>query len=106
MNFVIVPGILVCRRFLISACMFIVSKDLLISSATVIVRSREVAFAMVLFNVCSAVIVECCVAWVCLLVCKEDGSSPLFLQLLRGGMWACMRCPCLCPCWDLGWGLC
>ena len=55
MNFMIVPGILVCRRFLISACMFIVSKDLLISSATVIVRSREGAFAMVLFNVCSAV---------------------------------------------------
>ena len=21
------------------------------------------------------------------------------LQLLRGGIWACMRCPCLCLCW-------
>ena len=38
-------------------------------------------------------------AWVCLvclLLCKEEGSSPVSLQLLRGGIWACMRCPCLC----------
>ena len=39
---------------------------------------------------CSAVTVECCthVAWVslvCLLLCKEDGSSPVSLQLLKGG---------------------
>ena len=34
-----VPGILVCSKFLISVCIFIVSKDLLISSATVIVRA-------------------------------------------------------------------
>ena len=39
MNFMIVPGILVCSRFLISVCMFIVSKALLISCATVIVRA-------------------------------------------------------------------
>ena len=35
------------------------------------------------------------VAWaclVCLLLCKEEGSSPVSLQLLRGGIWACMRC--------------
>ena len=25
------------------------------------------------------------------------------LQLLRGGIWACMRCPCLCLC--LGFGI-
>ena len=39
---------------------------------------------------------------VCLLLCKEEGSSPVSLQLLRGGIWACMRCPCLCLCvfWD------
>ena len=33
------------------------------------------------------------VAWaclVCLLLCKEEGSSPVSLQLLRGGIWACM----------------
>ena len=46
-----------------------------------------------------------CVAWVCLvclLLCKEEGSSLVSLQLLRGGIWACMSCPCLCLCcvWD------
>ena len=35
----IVPGILVCSSILISVCMFIVSKALLISSATMIVRA-------------------------------------------------------------------
>ena len=35
----IVPGMLVCSSFLISMCMFIVSKALLISSVTVIVRA-------------------------------------------------------------------
>ena len=67
-------------------------------------------FAMVLFSVCSAVTVECCVlypccrvavlpccrvavlpccrvALACLLLCKEEGSSPVSLQLLRGGIW-------------------
>ena len=45
--------------------MFIVSKALPISSATVIVRAWGAIwlhpFATVLFNVCSAVTVECCV---------------------------------------------
>ena len=63
MNLMIVPGILVCSSFLIRLCMFIVSKDLLISSATVIVRAGEAIwsnpFATVLFNVCSSVTVEC-----------------------------------------------
>ena len=53
----------VCSSFLISVCMFIVSKDLLISSATVIVRAGGAIwlnpFATVLFSVCSAVTVEC-----------------------------------------------
>ena len=35
----IVSGIFVCSSFLISVCMFIVSKALLISSGTVIVRA-------------------------------------------------------------------
>ena len=39
MNLMIVPGMLVCSSFLISVCMCIVSKGLLISSATVIVRA-------------------------------------------------------------------
>ena len=60
----IVPGMLVCNSFL-----FIVLKALLISTATVIVRSVEpfglTPFATVLFNVCSAVTVECCVLFPC-----------------------------------------
>ena len=85
----IVPGMFACSSFLISVCMFIVSTALLISSATVIVRAGGAIwlnpFATVLFSV-----VFCtCVAWVCfvcLLLCKEEGSSPVSLQLLRGGI--------------------
>ena len=102
-------GCVAMGRLVISVCMFIVSKALLISSATVIVREGGAIwlnpFATVLFSVCSAVTVECCVLYpccmaclVCLLLCKEEGSSPVSLQLLRGGIWACMRCPCLCLC--------
>ena len=64
MNLMGVPVILVCYSFLISVCMFIVLKTLLISSDTVIVRAGGAIwlnhFATVLFTVCSAVIVECC----------------------------------------------
>ena len=49
--------------------MCIVSKALLISSATVIVRAGGAIslnpFATVLFTVCSAVTVECCVLYPC-----------------------------------------
>ena len=69
MNLMIVHGILVCISFLIGVCMFIVSKALLISSATVIGRAWGAIwlnpFAMVLFNVCSSVIVDCCVLYPC-----------------------------------------
>ena len=55
--------------FLISVCMFIVSKAVLISSATVIVRAGGAIwlnpFATVLFIVCSAATVECCVLHPC-----------------------------------------
>ena len=65
----IVPGILVCSSILISVCMFILSKALLISSATVIVSAEGAIwlnpFATVLFTVCSAVIVECYVLYLC-----------------------------------------
>ena len=48
-------------------CMFVVSKALLISSATVIVRTGGShlvePLATVLFNVCSADTVECCVLY-------------------------------------------
>ena len=33
---------------------------------------------------------------VCLLLCKEECSCPVSLQLLRGEIWTCIRCPCLC----------
>ena len=55
----IVPEMLVCSSLLMSVCMFIVSKALLISNATVIVRAGGAIwlnlFATVLFSVCSAV---------------------------------------------------
>ena len=58
---------LVCSSFLISVCMFIMSKALLISSATMIVRAGGAIwlnpFNTVLFIVCSAVTVECCVLY-------------------------------------------
>ena len=81
--------------------MFIMSKALLILSATVIVRAGGAIWLnplpKVLFTVvCSAVTVEC------LLLCREECSSPVSLKLLRGGIRACIRCPCLCLCWVLG----
>ena len=69
MNLMIVPRMFVCSSFLISVCMFIVSKAFLISSATVIVHARGTIwltpFATVLFSVCSSVTVECCVLYPC-----------------------------------------
>ena len=82
MNLMIVPGMFVCSSFLISVCMFIASKVLLISSATVIVRAGGATWLNP-FVFCT------CVTWVCLvclLLCKEEGSSPMSLQLLRGGI--------------------
>ena len=102
MNIMIMPGMLVFSSFLISVCMCIVSKVLIISSTTVIVCARRSIllnpFATVLYNVCSAVTVECCVLYPCC-VGKEEGFSPVSLQLLRGEIWACMRYPSLCICW-------
>ena len=72
MNVMIVPEMLVCSSFLIIVCMFIVSNALLISSATVIVRTWGAIwlnpFATVLLNVFSFVIVECCVLYPCCVV--------------------------------------
>ena len=55
----IVSGMLICSSFLIRMCIFILSKALLISSATVIVRAGGAIwlnpFTTVLFNVYSAV---------------------------------------------------
>ena len=75
MNLMVVPGMLVCSSFLISVCIFIVSKALFISSASVIVRAGGAIwlnpFTTVLFTVCSAVTVECCVWYVCGYVRKK-----------------------------------
>ena len=68
--------------------MFIVSKAFHRSSARVIVHPGVGylvnPFVNVLFNVCSAVIVECCVFYPCCVgvfgmsaLCKEVGSSPV-----------------------------
>ena len=69
MNATIVPGMFVCSSFLISVCMFIVSKALIISSATVIVLAGGAIwlnpFATVLFSVRSSVTVECFVLYPC-----------------------------------------
>ena len=69
MNLMNVPDILACSSFLISVCMFIVSKVVFVLSATVIVRAGGAIwlnpFATVLFTVCSAVTVECCVLYPC-----------------------------------------
>ena len=84
--------------FLISICMFIISKALLISSATVIVCAGGAIwlnpFATVLLCVCSAVTVECCVLYPC---CMD-----VFGIFLRGGICACTGCLCLCLCLVLG----
>ena len=91
----IVPGMFVCSSFLISVCMFIVSKALLISSATVIVRAGGAIwlnpFATVLFSVCSAVTVECCVfvpvlhgrVWYVFCYVRKKALLQCPLQLLR-----------------------
>ena len=82
MNLMIVPGMCVCISFLISVCMFIVLKALLISSATVIVLARGAIwlnpFATVLFSVCR---VLCCVTVLHGCVCCYVGKKAL-LQCL------------------------
>ena len=58
-------------------------------------------FATVLFNVCSAVTINCCVLYPCCVgvfgifaVMKRIRLFPSVFVLLRGVIWACMGCPC------------
>ena len=99
----IVSDILVCYNFLICVRMFIVSTALLMSSATVIVRAGGAIwlkpFAAVL---CFVPMLRGCVWYVCCYVKKK--ALLQCLQLLRGGIRACMRCPCLCLCLGFGMG--
>ena len=104
------------QSFRISVCMFIVSKALFISCATVIVREGGAIwlnpFATVLFNVCSVVTVDCCALYPCCVgvfsMFAVMYGRRIFSSLCNywEGIWACIRCPCLCLCWVLGWGLC
>ena len=57
----IVPGMLVCSSFLISVCMFIVSKSLLISSSTVIVRAWGAIWLNTFLRCYLMCVVTCCV---------------------------------------------
>ena len=87
--------------------MLTVSNVLLVSSATVIVRSGALFWlkpvAMVLFMLCSAVLVEwlllkpCCVE-ICEMLFVMYGSSVFYSVLLslREVRWVCMMCICSC----------
>ena len=87
-----------------------VSHALLMSSATVIVRSGGLCWlkpvAMVLFMLCTVVLVEwlllkpCCMG--CCLACMGVVSSPVFLQSLTEVRLVCMMCLCLCLCFGIG----
>ena len=103
MNLMIVPGMLVCSSFLISVCMFIVSRALLISSATVIVQAGGAIWLNPLLQCCLMCVVPSLwsvvffthVEWGCLLLCKEEGSSTVYLQLVSRNI-GLIRRPCLC----------
>ena len=80
MNLMIVPGMFVCSSFLISVCMFIVSKALLISSATVIVRAGGAIWLDLLLR--------------CYLVCVVPSLyNVVFCTRVP---WACLVCLLLC----------
>ena len=82
--------------------MYVVSNALLMSSATVIVRSGGLFWlkhvAIVLFMLCSAMIVE----WLILKpYCVEMYGSCVFssvLLSLRELRWVCIMCLCSCLC--------
>ena len=42
----------------------------------------------------AALMLVCVDVMVCLLLCKEEGSSPVYLQLLRGGIYIITRKDC------------
>ena len=112
MNLLIVPGILVCSSFLISVCIFIMSKVLLISSATLIVRTGGAiwlnCFATVLFTVqcrhcrvlCFVAVLRGCVWYVCSYVRNKLFSS-VFVITERRDM-DLYEVPLSMSCWVLG----
>ena len=90
-------------------CMLTVSNALLMSSATIIVRSCGLFWlkpvAMVLFMLCSAVLVEWlplkpwCVemCWMLFVMYGNSVFSSVLLSL-REVRWVCMMCLCSCLC--------
>ena len=107
--------IIVCGMFVwCSLCVSVltVSNALLMSSATVIVRSGGSFWlnhvAMELFMLCSVVLVE----WLLLKPCCVEMCGMLFVMYrnsvfssvllsLREVRWVCMMCLCSCLCWVL-----
>ena len=81
----IVPGMFVCCSFLISVCMFIVSKALLISSAIVIVRAGGATLWNASFKLTSGCVVSIgCVGFVYLdVVCDELNDCAWNVCLLQ-----------------------
>ena len=59
MNFMIVSEMLVCSSFLISVCLFIVSKALLILGATVIVRAGVAISQTLSYGVRKKALLQC-----------------------------------------------
>ena len=109
MYLIMVCGMFVLCSLCVRVCMLTVSNALLMSSATVIVRSGGLFWlkpvAMVLFMLCIAVPVEwlllkpCCVEMCGMLIVMYGSSvSPVFLLSLREVRWVCMMCLCSCLC--------
>ena len=70
MNLIIVTGMFVCSSSFISVCMFIVSKALLISGATVIFRARGAIW----LNPFATVLVSVSSAYLCELISRRESS--------------------------------
>ena len=114
MNFMIVPGMLVCSSFLISVCKFIVSKALLISSDTVIVRAGGAIWLNRHCRVlCFVPVLRGCVWYVCCYVRKKALVVNVSLTLLSFVLQhllcshpltppAILQCPC--NYWEEGYG--
>ena len=81
-----VLGILVCNSFLISVCMFIVSKALLISSATVIVRAGEPFGSTPLLRCCLMCVVPSLYNVVFVPVLRGCVAYLQYIHLLRVGI--------------------
>ena len=81
----IVPGMFVCSSFLISVCMFIVSKALLILSTTVLLDLRSGECDVVsLYDLCCSVNGS-----VCFVCCMFDSVCELFGETIRN-MFGCV----------------